>query len=623
MAKRLGAIALFFLLLAAASAGLLGLNGLTPVLSDGSALPADLGARQYALTGVQWDEARQGYHLTLPGTVQEDLTLTVADLDQVSIFFWGEPLAGWGEQDLYQRVESVFLPAAAINAKGGIDLLFQSDSWGSQAQELLSRQTMTLAKLLLGGAQKSSSTTALVFGFVMFSAGLYALLIASNLVLYRRKPSEKYLLLLSCVAAVSLIATLLMANLSIIPVRRSVFYMIRPLISICPVILHAAIGLSLFDDCAPRWIQKFLTLRALLLLTLGVVLARFLSSYSIYTAVRWALMIPVVWTLSNACVRGRPGARPMLAGYALSESVVVLLFLINNFQAAASGGFLTHLHMNQMSYLFVLLPSMFVINRRFADKFQESERLSQELAALNASLDAQVEERTRQLREVQEKKHNMMTNIFHDIRSPIFILQGNLDQLHPPAEEEPLRTAMQGRLAFLKRLTEDLFLVSKLEEDVVLYEEDRVDLGELLAALETPNQAEAERLHITLSFDCERGLWVWGDRPRLQQAFQNLIDNAFHYTHAGGVITVRAFREGDMAAAAVRDNGAGIEEKDLPMIFERYFKSSRADIPRSSGLGLYIAREITEHHRGTIAAESAPGAGSCFTVRLPLLPEEE
>lgn len=619
MARQLFAILLFIALLCAACMGWLWLNGTTPVLSPGNALPSDLPTTQYALSHVDWDTNAGGYHLYMPGTVTEDLILTVSDMEKAAIYFYGTPVAEWSGSDMYARVQTVTLPAAEINARGGIDLLFASDSWGSTAQELISRQTMTAAKLLLSGSRNTAHSSSVGFGITMFSLGLHVLLIASSLVLYMRKTSEKYLLLLVCVAAVSFVATLLTTNIAILPIRRDVYSMIRPLLSICPVMLHAAIGLSLYDDCAPAPLQRLLSVKVLLLMTLAVILLRFVSDYSIYTVLRWLLLVPIVWTLSRACTRRRPGAWAMLIAYVLSESVVLLLFFINNYQIAASGFFIVYLHMNQVSYLFVLICSMFVINRRFADKFRESEVLSEKLATINADLDALVDERTRQLREEQAKKHNMMTNIFHDLRSPIFIMQGNLDQLHPAREEQHLKTAMENKLAFLNRLTEDLFLIAKLEEGMILYEENRLDLNEVLRTLETPNRTEAHRQGIELTFAMAEPLWVWADEQRLCQCFQNLIDNAFRYTHCGGAICISTRAEGNAAVVQVKDNGEGIAEKDLPQIFERYFKSSRADTPRSSGLGLFIAREIVQHHHGTISVTSKQGEGSCFEIRLPLL----
>jgi len=87
----------------------------------------------------------------------------------------------------------------------------------------------------------------------------------------------------------------------------------------------------------------------------------------------------------------------------------------------------------------------------------------------------------------------------------------------------------------------------------------------------------------------------------------------------GGTIHISTKAEKNTAIVEIKDNGEGIAEKDLPQIFERYFKSSRADTPRSSGLGLFIAREIVQHHHGSITVSSEQGKDSCFEIRLPLL----
>lgn len=621
MKKRLCAVGAFLALLALATAGWFGINGTAPILSSGDALPGDLEQRQYTLEGALWDPIQQGYRLTMMGSgTGEDLVLSVADLDEAQVLLWGKPIAAWGKDDLYQRVQTVTLSGAAIQAHGGVDLVFRSGSWGSGTKEVLSRRTLTLAKLLLGGTAVAGQAAAFALGVTMFSAGLYVLLILSSLALYGRKSSEKYLLFLAFVGAVSLLATLLTSNYALIPIRCKVYLMLRPLISICPVALHGAIGLFLYSEYAPGWMRRYLTAPALLWMTLALVVFRMVNSYSIYNPTRWALVCLVVWTLTGAWAQGRFGALILLGSYAFSEAVVVFLYLINTVHLAPPGYPIVYLHLNQLSYLFVLLTAMLLIHQRFAGKFQESEQLSEELSRMNAELDRLVEKRTEQLRDEQARKNNMMTNIFHDLRSPIFVLQGNLAQLHLLTEEEPLKTAMENKLDFLKRLTEDLFLISRLEEGAVLYEENPIDLTELLEHMERDNQAQAGLAQVSLGFHVEAPLPVWADRQRIQQALQNLIDNAFNYTPQGGSIQVNSFRKDGTIVIQVRDTGAGIAPGDLPFIFDRYFKSSRADDPRSSGLGLYIANEIIKHHRGSITVESQMGKGSCFTVSLPLLP---
>ena len=383
--------------------------------------------------------------------------------------------------------------------------------------------------------------------------------------------------------------------------------------------MYAAIIPLLFFEQTPKWLQKILTVKKLILFAVVLTTIRLLSSYSFYMILRAMLLLPTLWILAEACLRKAFGARFMLINHAISSSVVIFMYLINNMRLAEAGALISYLRINQLSYLFVLIAAMFISHKRFAQKFCEAENLTIKLAEINAHLDALVEQKTNQLWEEQRRKNAMLANVFHDLRSPIFIIQGNLEQIHPDEEEAHFITAIQTKLSFLKRLTEDLFLISKMEDGVVLYEESPVDLSHCLTSLEAGNRTEAQSRDVSLCFECADRMTLWADEQRIQQALQNLIDNAFQYTQAGGHIFIQAVQEGNEAVIHVRDNGAGIPAKDLPLVFERYFKNTQANRARSSGLGLYICRGIIEHHQGTISVTSQEGVGSCFTIRLPLL----
>jgi signal transduction histidine kinase len=111
------------------------------------------------------------------------------------------------------------------------------------------------------------------------------------------------------------------------------------------------------------------------------------------------------------------------------------------------------------------------------------------------------------------------------------------------------------------------------------------------------------------------------DRGRMQQLLLNLVTNAVKYTPAGGTVSIRLADENDIVTIAVHDTGVGIRAKDLPHIFDRFY---RADLARSRsgerpgvGLGLAITKWIAEAHGGTITATSRPGRGTAFSVRIP------
>lgn len=170
-----------------------------------------------------------------------------------------------------------------------------------------------------------------------------------------------------------------------------------------------------------------------------------------------------------------------------------------------------------------------------------------------------------------------------------------------------------------KALTEDLFLAAKLEQKQVMLNEDRVSLGEVMAAVCDSCREEAEKKGVVLQAPPAPELPVWGDQIRLQQILQNLLTNAIHYTPAGGSITVSSRVEAGAALVSVRDTGCGIAPEDQAAVFDRYFHTTTSSKHDSTGLGLTIAQELAHLHHGEILLESEVGKGSCFTLKLPLL----
>ena len=227
------------------------------------------------------------------------------------------------------------------------------------------------------------------------------------------------------------------------------------------------------------------------------------------------------------------------------------------------------------------LGCMTYVCRRFALQFDRTEQLAQEL-------DTRVIERTRALAEA-------------------------------PDALPALLPALQQRVAFVRSLTEDLFLAAKLEQKQVLLNEDRVALNEATAAVCAACQSEAAQKGVTLRAETDCFLPVWGDNVRLQQVVQNLVTNAIHYTPAGGVVTVTCAREGGTARVTVQDTGCGIAPEDQAAVFDRYFHTTANTKHDSTGLGLTIAQELAHLHHGEITLQSEVGKGSRFTLKLPIL----
>ena len=303
-------------------------------------------------------------------------------------------------------------------------------------------------------------------------------------------------------------------------------------------------------------------------------------------------------------------------------------------------------YLNRLYFIDVpfILGTMVCVNSKFAWAFTEKERLS-------ANLEEMVEERTRQIKELQAERHSMITNIFHDLRTPLFVIGNGLEVLESNPEALPeMLPILQQRSHFAKELTEDLFLLIKLQDGKVVLSQQRVPLSDIVSSLSSSLPEIVARPDMTVISHVEPDLFVWGDPIRLQQIFQNLILNAVHYTPEGGRVEIVACRKGEEYLAAsqagkvdadrkgdllesqnredferdgtcvvsIKDSGTGISEEDAAHIFERYFHTNESHKHDSSGLGLSIARELVNLHHGQIFFTSAPGEGTTFTVELPL-----
>ncbi|MHB2020697.1 MAG: sensor histidine kinase, partial [Candidatus Xenobia bacterium] len=218
---------------------------------------------------------------------------------------------------------------------------------------------------------------------------------------------------------------------------------------------------------------------------------------------------------------------------------------------------------------------------------------------------------------------DVLANVSHELRTPLTSIIGYVDVLLERSTDPQSRTQLEKVARNARSLLEminRMLDISRINAGRVEMTVQSVPLGECVEAawvLVEP-QLAAKGLVFKVALP-EEPLVVQGSFERLQQVFANLLGNAVKFTEQGEV-GVRGTVEGRLARIDVFDTGIGIGPKDLPHIFEE-FRQADGSIRRrfgGSGLGLAICKKIVEMHGGTIGVESRPGAGSTFTVRIPL-----
>ncbi|MBX9965381.1 MAG: response regulator [Burkholderiales bacterium] len=224
-----------------------------------------------------------------------------------------------------------------------------------------------------------------------------------------------------------------------------------------------------------------------------------------------------------------------------------------------------------------------------------------------------------------EYKERFLATLGHELRNPLAPIRSAVELLRMAPSGEgavPVVELMERQISRLARVVDDLLEVSRIARGVVQLRKEPVDLASILEAAVEASRPLIDAGRHRLEFDCPDGtLLVHGDASRLTQTFSNLLDNAARYTDPGGRISMVARREGDEAVVVCADNGIGIPSRALHRIFDMFAQADECREPASTGLGigLTLARNLTEAHGGSVSATSdGPGCGSQFTVRLPL-----
>ena len=229
-----------------------------------------------------------------------------------------------------------------------------------------------------------------------------------------------------------------------------------------------------------------------------------------------------------------------------------------------------------------------------------------------------------ELERADQQRRNLTSDIAHELRTPLHIIQGNLegivDGVYEPTTEHVNNTLDETKL--LARLVNDLQTLSLAEAGQLPLHPTRFLLADLMHDLTASFSAQAASLGIDLTAGVTSpNQEITADYDRLNQVLSNLISNALRHTPKEGTISLKTesgVGEARSVRITVKDSGEGIASEYLPFIFDRFWRGDKSRTGRvHSGLGLAIAKQIVLAHGGTIEAESDIGKGTTFTIELP------
>lgn len=223
----------------------------------------------------------------------------------------------------------------------------------------------------------------------------------------------------------------------------------------------------------------------------------------------------------------------------------------------------------------------------------------------------------------EELRRNMVADISHELRNPLATLRAQLELMQDgtiECDREAVDSLLDDAMV-LTHVVDDLRQLSEVDAGTTGFEVRPVDVAQVVSDVRSRFEREAASRKIALTGDVEAGLLpALADPMRLSQVLANLVINALKNTPEGGCVTVRAARSAGEILFTVRDNGSGIPPSELPLVFERFYRTdkSRTRATGGAGLGLSIARSFVEAMGGRIWAESDGETGASFHFTLPL-----
>lgn len=554
-------------------------------LDNTTVLPIDLDKVSYSIS------FNDDNILTIKNNDREDVVLVLAAMRPFEIHVNDELSYSYTSTDYYSRLHEISIPTgtSVIEIKSG------------------SQQYSIKALLTTKNNSENGKVVSLIFSFAFiglnFATSFFALILYTT-----RKRKDSYLLVLGIVAILSMIITFLTSPITIfindkqyVFVQRIINIIMKPMCSIACVYLLKNENEKITDTA---YIIHGISIILLCLTYIGGI-----KYCSIATNI--LLFIYDMYVISDT--------EKNIWTYMIGISVSIMASLAL-YTALPNNGYLPnteqliYLYTPQFSWSFFILTMIGFVSQKFAYKFNEADEL-------NIELDKKVEERTRELTLQKEQKNNMILNVFHDLKSPLFGAIGCADMIQGNEEDQEILGILKERLQFVSNLIEQLFMMSKLENHKIQFNNDEVEMSTYVSHILESFQIQCKEKNIQVISSLHEEIYSDIDKFRMNQAIDNILQNALKYSNENSSIEVSLYKENSNCILEIKDHGQGIDANDLPHIFERYYQGTYNSSSRSAGLGLSIAYQIVQEENGSIEVESEKGKGSCFKIILPCVNE--
>ncbi len=309
------------------------------------------------------------------------------------------------------------------------------------------------------------------------------------------------------------------------------------------------------------------------------------------------------------------------------------------------GGFIETMSMTLiMASLCIMLACMiavYVITAGFTKPLQEMSLAAKEYAKGNfdvtipvsgddeiAELATAFNEMARSLANLESMRSSFVSSVSHELRTPMTTIGGFVDSILdgviPPEEQKHYLEIISSEVKRLSRLVTSLLEISRMETGQITLNPTVFDVCEMAKIILLSNEKRIEEKNLEVSYVCdEERINVKADKDSIHRVILNLMDNAVKFSREGGKYEISLAEKGGKAEICVFNEGIGIKEKDLPFVFDRFYKTdkSRGLDKTGVGLGLFLVKSIINLHGENIKVESESGEWCKFTFTLPLAEE--